>query len=75
MKIYWPPSLRYLLPYLFVLAAVLVVVEIFFADALLAGIGKFGFFALLGLLSCAVLIAISLLIGKLIKREEHYYDD
>jgi hypothetical protein len=35
----------------------------------------FGFYALYGFLACAALILIAKALGRLVKRDERYYDD
>lgn len=75
MNIYWPKSLYRLVPYILILAIVLLGIEVLLADVFHFEFEGFGFFAWLGFLSCAALIVMSLLVGKFIKRAEHYYDD
>ncbi len=63
--------LRYLLP----VALFLFVVEYFFEYHLEIGFVKYGFFSWYGFLACALLVFISLGVGKLVKRRDDYYDE
>ena len=37
--------------------------------------GRFGFYALFGFLSCALMVLFAKLLGLIVKRHEHYYED
>ncbi len=71
-----PENVRKLWIMLYAVCALLVVPDIFTRRHAYFGFdGFFGFYALLGFISCAVLILLSKLVGLILKTKENYYDD
>lgn len=70
-----PESIRKLWIMLYVVCGLLVVPDFFTPRHAYFGFdGFFGFYALLGFVSCAVLILFSKLVGLVLKAKEDYYD-
>jgi len=70
-----PKVIRKLWIFLYVLCGITIIPDFFIHRESHFGLdGFFGFYALLGFISCAVLILISKLLGLFIKVGEYYYD-
>ena len=72
MKELWPRSVRVLLLVLFFLAGLTLILEAWLVDDPTT---IPGFYTGAGFLSCVVLIVITALVGKVIRRRDDYYDD
>lgn len=70
-----PATIRVLWIILWAVCALTLVPELFLTRSAHFGIdGMYGFYALLGFVSCALLIIVSKLAGHFLKREEDYYN-
>ena len=72
MQLYHSRLVRRLLSILFLLAALLLVLEVSLGAA--KEDSFFGLYAWVGFLSCAALIVVSFLIGQFVKRRDSYYE-
>ena len=70
MKRYWSRNVRLLLFILLLLGGLLLAAELWIDEHKIT----IGFYAGVGLLSYAALIVVALLIGKIIKRRDSYYE-
>ncbi|UCG77618.1 MAG: hypothetical protein JSV21_08545 [Nitrospirota bacterium] len=70
-----PGNIKKLWIALYVVCALTIVFELFIDRTPHFGIDRiFGFYALLGFVSCAILIIIAKVIGFILKKNEDYYD-
>ena len=71
MKEHWPRSVRRLLFISLLFAGLLAGIEVWLSEHMTKIVG---FYAGVGFLSCVALIVVALLIGKIIKRKDNYYE-
>ena len=70
-----PSTLRILWGILWAVCGLTLVPELFLSRSAHFGVdGMYGFYALLGFVSCALLIIVSKLAGHFLKRDEDYYN-
>jgi hypothetical protein len=70
-----PRNIKILWISLYVSCGVLFILDLFIPRKTLFGFdGFFGFYSILGFISCAVLILVSKVLGIFLKVEEDYYD-
>lgn len=70
-----PKNIKLLWALLYITCGVLVILDLFIPKEGAFGFDRFfGFYSLLGFVSCAVLILFSKLLGIFLKKREDYYD-